>query len=107
MSNNRIKNCISSEHGRRKDFFQGAVAVDCIALNYWGKHKRKIFFLFWFSARFLLCCKQKISVEELARKIEVDDDDHSLFMAVRIGIVAYNVWRKTFEFIFQITRGQW
>ena len=29
-------------HGRPQKFFEGGVAVDCIALNYWGKHKRKM-----------------------------------------------------------------
>jgi len=33
----------------------------------------------------------------------VNDDEHSLFMVLRIG---YYVWNKTPESIFQITRGQ-
>jgi len=39
----------------------------------------------------------------------VNDDEHSLFIALRIGYcyVAYNVWNKTSESIFQITRGRW
>jgi len=35
----------------------------------------------------------------------VIDDEHSLFMALRIGYTC-NVWNKTPESIFQITRGQ-
>jgi len=39
----------------------------------------------------------------------VTDNEHSLFMALKIGhcYVGYNVWNKTPESIFQITRGQW
>jgi len=40
--------------------------------------------------------------------IEVNDDEHSLFIALRIGYCyeAYNVWNTTSESIFQITRGR-
>jgi len=36
-------------------------------------------------------------------KTSVNDDEHSLFLALRIGYcyVAYNVWNKTSESIFQ------
>ena len=49
---------------------------------------------------------------EGARRIEVNDDEHSLFMALRFGYcyvgynAGYNVWNKTPESIFQITRDQ-
>jgi len=36
---------------------------------------------------------------------EVNEDEHSLFVALRIGYMR-NVWNKTPESIFQITRGQ-
>jgi len=41
-------------------------------------------------------------IEEWARRIEVNDSEHSLFIALRIGYyyVAYNVWNKTSESIF-------
>jgi len=37
----------------------------------------------------------------------VSDDEHAPFMALRLIIVTYNVWNKTFWMLFQITRGQW
>jgi len=37
----------------------------------------------------------------------VTGDEHSLFMALRIVIVTYNVWNKTPESIMQITWGHW
>ena len=48
-------------------------------------------------------------IEEWARRIEVNDDEHSAFFALRIGYCygAYNVWNKTSESNFQITRDQW
>jgi len=36
----------------------------------------------------------------------VNDEEHSHFMALGIVIVTNNVWNKTPESIFQITRGQ-
>ena len=38
--------------------------------------------------------------------IEVNDDEHSLFLALRIGYCYINVRNKTSEPIFQITQGQ-
>jgi len=35
----------------------------------------------------------------------VNDDEHSLFMVLTIGIFTYNAWNKVPRSIFQITRG--
>jgi len=48
-----------------------------------------------------------ISVEEWARRIELNDDEHSLFMVLDFVIVTCNAWNKTLESIFQITQGNW
>jgi len=37
---------------------------------------------------------------------EVNDDEHSLFLGLSTVIVTYDLWNKTPESIFQITRGQ-
>jgi len=55
---------------------------------------------------FYYAVNKKNSIEESARKIEVNDDEHSLFMALGLIIVTYNAWNKTPESIYQIARGQ-
>jgi len=49
------------------------------------------------------------AAEEWARRIEVNDDKHSLFMGVEncFTVDMYNMWNQTPESIFQIPRGQW
>ena len=66
---------------------------------------KHLYFCFGSTHISLLCRLQKISIEELERRIEVNDNEHSLFMTLKIGYM-YNAWNKTPESIFQITRGQ-
>ena len=53
------------------------------------------------------CSLDTPDIEEWAQRIEVNDDEHSLFMALRLGCcylpcVEQNAWM-----LFQITWGQW
>jgi len=48
-----------------------------------------------------------MSMEDWARKIEVNDDEHFFLWRWELVIVTYTVLNKTPESIFQITRGQW
>ena len=41
-------------------------------------------------------------VKQWAQRIEVNDDEYSLFMALRLGYVTYNVWSKTPECLFRL-----
>ena len=51
---------------------------------------------------FTMPLTKDLYIEERAQWIEVNDDEHSLFMALRLGYCYYNVWKKMPECFFRL-----